>query len=384
MGNGHRPIGDIGMVQDITLNGEVLRHTPRSNPHLIGHAKAQAQILDAFNAGRLHHAWLITGPRGIGKATLAYRFARFLLAHPPLAEAGLFGDVFEEKPTNLDLRADDPLFHRITSGGHADLISVERGVDEKSKKLRGEIVVDDVRELSQFFSKTAGEGGWRVAIVDAADEMNRNAANALLKVLEEPPANAILLLVCHTPGRLLPTILSRCRKLKLQPLENYEVSAILGQQFPDLPEAERQAIVRISHGSPGRAVKLAELNGLEVQRDLLALLSDLPKLDTRRLYQFADKLAGREAEASFSLFGELLEDFISAAVQLKTAGLAKYELEPGEEEVFQKAASRIGLDRWFELWEKTSDLMASAQGVNLDRKQLVLNIFHLLETAAQN
>jgi DNA polymerase-3 subunit delta' len=372
------------MDQDAAIIEEALRHTPRSNPHLIGHEKAQAQFLDAFNAKRLHHAWLITGPRGIGKASLAYRIARFMLAHPPEAEAGLFDEVFNEKPVNLDLKPDDPVFHRVVSGGHSDLMTVERQIDEKTKKLRGEIVVDDIRQLSQFFQKTAGEGGWRVAIIDSADEMNRNAANALLKILEEPPANALILLVCNAPGRLLPTILSRCRKINLHPLENKEVFHILEQQFPALPRLERDAITRLSHGSPGRAVKLAEFRGLEVQQELISLLGDIPRLNVKRLYQFADRLAGREAEASFHLFGELLEDFISAVVQLRAAGSSKYEFTAEEDQILQRLAGAISLDRWFELWEKTNDLMASSEAVNLDRRQIVLNIFHLLETAAQN
>lgn len=372
------------MENDVHESVAAVPLTQRSNPCLTGHEAAERQLLDAFNSKRMHHAWLITGPRGIGKATLAWRMARFVLAHPPVADDGLFGGTFDAKPETLDLPQSHPVFQRVLSGGHADIITVERAVDEKTKKLRSEIVIDDIRQLNQFFSKTAGEGGWRVAIVDAADEMNRNAANALLKILEEPPANALILLVCHTPGRMLPTILSRCRKLKLHPLDDANVSEILLRHFPDVSEADRLRIIRLSHGSPGRAVKLAALKGPALYEEFLALLGAMPGIDIRRLHKFADQLGGRESDAMFNLFGELLEDVISTVVQMASTGGSRDAIDAQEEEIFRRCANCISLDRWFELWEKTCELMLRAEAVNLDRHQTVLNIFHLLETAAQS
>ena len=196
---------------------------PRANACLIGHRAAEEELADGYLHGKLHHGWLICGPKGIGKATLAYRFARFLLAGGP-KDPGLFG----EASGGLAVDESDPVFQRVAQSGHGDLFSVERGYDEQKKRLRSDIIVSDIRGLAGFFSRTAAEGGWRVAIIDAADEMNNNAANAVLKVLEEPPANTVLLLVCHRPGRLLPTIRSRCRMVALNPLSADNVTDLTG------------------------------------------------------------------------------------------------------------------------------------------------------------
>ncbi len=368
-----------------TLDPDPLEEVPapRAVARVIGHDTAEQQLLDAFNAARLHHAWLITGPRGIGKASLAFRFARFLLAHPPSAGDSLFGDTLAVHADNLDIQPDHPVFHRVLSGGHADLMTVERSVDDKTKKLRNEIVVDDVRKLSQFFSRTAGEGGWRIAIIDSSDEMNRNAANALLKILEEPPKNAILLLVCHAPGRLLPTILSRCRKLVLNPLEESTVSSLLHNYFPGMEEQDSRRIAALSHGSPGRAVRMALSGGLPIYQQMLIMLSTLDRPDIRQLHQFAGQMAGKDSESAFEIFAELLEDFISTIVQYQAGGTTRYPLEPDQEETFRKLVDRISLDQWFQLWEKTNELMSATRGVNLDRRQAVMNIFHMLETAVR-
>src|ERR1700737_4487361 len=171
---------------------------PRANPILLGHQAAERTLLDAMHQGRMHHAWLITGPEGIGKATLAFRFARRLLAGQ------------EGTADSLALDPTHPVFRRVVAGGHADLKTVERAIDEKTKRLKRDIAVKDVREINGFMALTPAEGGWRVAIVDGAEDLNQNSANALLKILEEPPSRAVLILVCSATGRLLPTIRSRC------------------------------------------------------------------------------------------------------------------------------------------------------------------------------
>src|SRR5712691_11401764 len=177
---------------------------PRANPHLRGHEAAERELRRLTEAGRLPHAILLCGPRGIGKATLAFRLARFLLARS--------GDGFGDGDGGLAIDPEQSVFHRVASGGHADLLTVERTYDPRRRRLRSEILVEDTREIAGFFRLTAAEEGWRIVIVDGAEEMNRNAANALLKILEEPPRRALLLLVSHSPGRLLPTIRSRCRR----------------------------------------------------------------------------------------------------------------------------------------------------------------------------
>ncbi len=194
---------------------------PRANPDLVGHEAAERELERLYRAGRLPHAILLTGPRGIGKATLAFRFARFLLAERESRRRTRPSRSFSAASARKPGFAIDPesgVFRRIAAGGHADLLTVERAWDPRRRRLRGEIVVEDTREIAAFFRLTAAEEGWRVVIVDGAEEMNRNAANALLKILEEPPDRALLLLVSHNPGRLLPTIRSRCRRLGMAAL----------------------------------------------------------------------------------------------------------------------------------------------------------------------
>ncbi len=349
---------------------------PRERALLLGHEAAEQALLDAYNSGRLPHAWLISGPRGIGKATLAYRFARFLLAGG--GAGGLFGP-----PSDLAVPADSPVFRRVASQSHADLRAVEREINDKTGKLRSEIVVDGVRDLSQFLRLTPSEGGWRIAIVDAADEMNRNAANALLKILEEPPDRAVLLVVSHAPGRLLPTIRSRCRKLPLQPLAEDQVLQILGELAPELPAEEQVALARLSGGSPGRALELAAAGSIELFRAVSALLGSLPRLDLARLHVLADRMARPGADADFRTLGFVLSWWLETMVRARARGEAPVDVLPGDAAIRSKLNAAASLDRWVDVWEKIAQLFARADAVNLDRKQVVLGSFLALEAAAR-
>lgn len=355
---------------------------PRANPDLLGHEAAEKALLDAFNSGRMAHAWLISGPRGIGKATLAYRFARFVLAQGGQAPAGpsLFGDA-PTAPASLYLAPESPVFQRTAAGGHADLFVVQRRVDEKTGKLKGEIVVDDVRGIGAFMSMTAAEGGWRVAVIDAADEMNINAANAVLKVLEEPPKGALLLLVSHNPGRLLPTIRSRCRRLTLQPLPEAAVAELVRRHSPETPEADARALARLAEGSVGRALALAEEGGIELFHEITALLAGLPRVDVESLHALGDKLSRAGADGAFETFGDLLRWWMArlatAAARGEAAGL------DGADRALAERLHAGGLDRWLDAWERANRLLERCDEVNLDRKQVVLNVFAALEGAAK-
>ncbi|MEE9140345.1 MAG: DNA polymerase III subunit delta' [Alphaproteobacteria bacterium] len=353
---------------------------PRENPDLIGHDGAERALLEAHRSGRLAHAWLIAGPEGIGKATLAFRFARFVLAGG--GEPGLFGSAAD------DLRVDpeSTLFKRVASGGHADLVTVARSIDPNSGKLRSEIVVADVRSVSAFLHMTAAEGGWRVVIVDPADDMNRNAANALLKILEEPPARALLLLVGHNPGRVPATIRSRCRRLTLRPLDDEAVETVLSRLRPDLAPADVAILARLAEGSPGGALRLAGEGGLDLYHEMVELVSSLPRLDAAALHGLADRLARRGAEARFRAVAGLLGWWLARMIRIGAAGRGASEAQeivPGEAACMDRLLARADLDQWVGVWEKVTRLFTRAQAVNLDRKQVVLNAFLALENVTR-
>src|SRR5579871_3007295 len=279
---------------------------PRDTTVLFGHEAAERAFLGACRSGRLPHAWLIGGEPGIGKATLAYRIARFVLAHPDLSQL--------PADATLALARDHRTVRRIAAGAHTDLLALERTVSETTGKLRTVITVDQVRRLSTFFGSTAGEGGWRVCIVDSADELQYpNASNALLKMLEEPPPRSLFLLVSHAPGRLLPTIRSRCRRLALRPLAQADVvraAAVAlgapspylppqaGEGFNDIPpplagegrEGALAAAAAAARGSVAQAIALAGGPMLALREKVTELLQALPATDPRALHALGDQL----------------------------------------------------------------------------------------------
>src|SRR6266849_5282302 len=259
---------------------------PRATAVLFGHGEAEGALLAAYRGGRLPHAWLVGGPNGIGKATLAYRMARFILAHPDPGAAQVAA------AASLAVGPDHPVARRMAAQAQGDLLVLERTINEKTGKLRQDIQVDDVRRAVTFFGSTAGEGGWRVAIVDSVDELNREGANALLKVLEEPPRRALLLLVSHSAARVLPTIRSRCRPLPLRPLSEDDVAraaaAAIGAR-PDDPNV--RAAAAVAEGSVGRALALLDGDALALRDRIKALLERLPAVDPRALHALGDRLS---------------------------------------------------------------------------------------------
>jgi len=375
---------------------------PRHTQDLFGHEAAEAELLAAWSSGRLPHAWLITGPRGVGKATLAFRFARFLLrngtggaaaaAAPADDGPGLFGldlpaaPAKPATPTSLHVPETDPLFQRVAGYGHGDVITVERSWDDDHDRWRSGIVVSDVRAVHERFAKTAAEGGYRVCIVDAADEMNTSAANALLKILEEPPPGAILLLVTHAPGELLPTIRSRCRRLALKPLNAAAMRQAMERLLPQESTAERQALAVAAEGSPGRAIHLAHQDGLALLRAMLELIGGLPKLDVENLHKLGDRFGPPgQAQAFFSmmeLFRWWLARLIRAAAAGGAGGAGWEEIFAGEAALAARVAAWMSPNRWVEEWEEIGRLLDRGESVNLERKQMLLNIFATLSRVA--
>lgn len=343
---------------------------PRANPHFFGHEGAAETLVHAWRRGRLAHAWLLAGPRGIGKATLAFRFARFVLD----------GGAAE----SLAMVPERPLFRRVAAGGHSDLAVVERGIGERGKR-RAEIVVDDVRKANALLSLTPGEGAWRVVIVDAAEEMNRNAANALLKRLEEPPNRVLFLLVSHAASRLPPTVRSRCRFLSMRPLPAPVLDRILADAMTDLPAEDRGVLARLAEGSPGRAAALAEQGGAALYRSVIALVGALPALDAQRLHGLGEGLSGTEGLERFRTLAELILWWLGRSVQAAALGELRTmeEIVPGERagaHLFEGAR----LDHWAWVWENLHRSFALVDGLNLDPRQVLIGAFGTLQEAAQS
>lgn len=362
----------------------------RRNGLLVGQNAAERTLADGFASGRLAHAWLLTGPKGIGKATLAFRFARHVFASGAAqANAGpsLFGDPEPEPGGDDDnplyLAPEHPVFQRVAAAGHSDLITLERGIGSTGK-MRGEIVVEDVREVIRFLNLTAGEGGWRVVVVDSADDLNPNAANALLKILEEPPPRALLLLVSHNPGRLLATLRSRCRKLRLAELDDSALDGLLHSYMPELEPGARRELAGLADGSIGRALELAHADGAQMQSRIMALLAEMPTPRISELQAFGATMNKADGAERFETMADLLRRSLTAIIR-HAGGAApdSHTPETADAVLFQRLAAAGGLDRWLQVWDKTDNLLRRTNHLHLDRKQVILNIFLTIAEAAR-
>lgn len=350
---------------------------PRETTRLLGHEAAEAAFLDAYTSGRLHHGWLLTGPRGVGKATLAWRIARFLLAEQP-AEAGLFGA--PPPPETLEIAPDHPVARRIAALSEGRLKLIRRTSGDTGR-LRTVISVEDVRDLKGFFHLSAADGGGRVVIVDAADEMNPAAANALLKELEEPPKGATILLVAHQPWRLLPTIRSRCRELRLAPLAPADMAAALAAAGTE--GAEAAALAELAGGSVGEAIRIANLDGVATYAALVALVSGVPRIDRMKAIALAEAAAARGAEARFDLMLTLTDTLLSRLARAGATGATPPEAVPGETALIARLAPSPAAGRvWADLTQSLGARARQGRAVNLDPAALLMDmVLRIDETA---
>ncbi len=353
---------------------------PRRTARLVGQGTAEAAFLTAYGSGRLHHAWLITGPRGVGKATLAWRIARFLLAEEPAGQ-GLFGDT-PPAPDSLDVPADHPVLRRMAALSEPRLCLVRRGWDDKKDRLKTEITVDEARKLKSFLSLSAADGGRRVIIVDSVDEMNVSAANALLKILEEPPALTTILLVSHQPARLLPTIRSRCRELRCATLGPEDLAGALAATGVDVP-ADSEALAELSGGSPGEALGLVMLEGLAGYAAIVALFAGAPALDRPRAIAFSDKSTGRAADPETALAARLIDIFLARLSGTGAGRPPRRQAAAGEADLLRRLSpDLVAARRWAELHETLGARMRHGLAVNLDPSALILDtVLTINETA---
>ncbi len=337
---------------------------PRDARDLLGHAGAERAMLDAYRGGRLAHAWLIGGPRGIGKATLAWRFARFLLAYPDPSSPEV------ARATDLGVPDTHPVWARLRGRATGDLAVLRREWNEKGKRFYDEIRVDEVRKALGLFQRAAGAGGFRLCILDSADDLNRSSANALLKVIEEPPPRSLFLIVAHRPAQILSTIRSRCRKLTLGALEGDSLRrAVLAARGRDPAPAahDLDAVLGRSGGSVGRALHLLDAKRLTLDGELRAQLDRLPQVEWRAVHRIADLLAAADRGTSGEVLTDAVLDWLDARARAAAAaGTPARRLAP-----------------LAEVWDKVRVAAREAEALNLDKRPLILSTFADLAEAVR-
>ena len=323
---------------------------PRESYSLLGHQDAEQIFLKAMASGRSHHAWLITGIKGVGKATLAYRMARYLLGASQLLN------------NSLDFSRDDPVSQRLESLGHGNVFILRRPYDMKTKKLRSEIPVDEARKLKDFLTRKPSEAGWRIVIVDSMDEMNRNAENSILKSLEEPPEKTMFFLISSSPGRLLPTVRSRCVSLRLGSVPQDQIKKWVEgqtQQDPDIIDAA----VKLSRGGPGRAYALCE-SADNVLIPLSRYVASLTKSADRHDVKISQTLARHERRVDRILFWETLSDLLEAQARFTVSG------EWGS--AFKPFPVAKPAKTWTHLARRVTDLAGASDGLNMDHTSVMM------------
>lgn len=326
-------------------------HHPSRTIRLVGQDAALQRSARAIRSGQPAHAWLLCGPPGIGKATLAYRMARYLLRFGATATG----------PDDLSVPANDPVIAQVAAESHPGLLVLQRRPDPATGRMPGVLQVEEIRRLSSFFGLTASGGGWRVAIVDSADDMNPNAANALLKMLEEPPARGLLILVAHTPGRLLPTIRSRCRRLDLRPLAPETVADELSRLQPEIDAAARTELARLANGSLGLALQLADPAWLAFAKEADRIIDGAA--DPGGLLALAEKL-GRMPGDGLDSFAALLVAALERRIRAKAEGGAE-----------------MPLDRWITAWEEVKRSLVRTSALNLEPRQTLVLAGHTIRHA---
>jgi len=341
--------------------------SPREVDRVFGHDNALGELASALRSGHMHHAWLLVGPEGVGKATLAYHFARSVLAH---GEAG----------DGAAVHADHAVFRKVAGLQHPNLLLIRRSWIEKTKRYSQWIGVDEVRRLRAFLGSTAGEGGWRVVIVDRADELNQNAANALLKALEEPPPQTLFLLISSAEGRLPVTIRSRARTLRVPALgaDDLEraVSAALARDGQTADAKTRKLALALSQGSVRRALELVSGEGIGLYKDIMATFAGLPELDGGRLHKQVEKLAGAGDTERLELYLSLLLGLIERLIRCGATGEGALDQEAA---LAKRLVSKQNLSAWAEAWEALSEARAEAFALNLDRSLLLLDTWFRLQ-----
>jgi DNA polymerase III subunit delta' len=333
-------------------------HEPHETQVLLGHERAADDFMHTLIGERAHHAWLIHGPEGIGKTTFAYHIAHHILSGG------------QQKIGKLDAKL--PAYKLVTGQTHPDLRVITRPIDEKTGIKKNEIPVESIRGLNEFFHLTSAYNNWRVAIIADAECLSRSAANALLKILEEPPQRAMIIMTAISAGQLLPTLRSRCRKLALFALSDKHMHELIKKDYPQIGLDDAALIVRLAEGSFGRAAALIDHDGQELYASLIGHLAAMPKLNLAAIQSFADQVARKSELARFDLVAGFLLGWLQSLVLCAATGQA--DDSPGSNaQLLRRFAAWQPLEHWLKVWDKVRQMLAAGEGAHLDRKLVLVN-----------
>lgn len=336
--------------------------TPRTNTRLYGHEQVEEMLLRDFASGKLAHGIILSGARGIGKATLAYRFARALLSGQ----------------SDMNIPESNPVFKRVAAGSHTDLLVIEPLYDAKKDEYATEISIEQSRTISQSLSLTPAEGQWRVVIIDSADDLNVKSANSILKILEEPPPQTIIMLIAHNPGGLLPTIKSRCRLINLRPLSKADFLRVMSHIAPDVNDDDINALGVISDFSPGIALGMRAHNVLTAYSEIIDLLGSIKTPDHKAILSYCEQIgSGKKAHANWNIFIHVMLSILERVTK-KSAGAAIIPVNKEDEEVVWRLSRMHSPSVWATKWQEALSQFLLAERMHLDYKQVALAFFHSL------
>jgi DNA polymerase-3 subunit delta' len=348
---------------------------PRENRYFLGHEEVVADFYAAYDKGNIPGGWLISGKKGIGKATLAYRLARFILYHGiKQAGGGLFAS--ELRAPDLFIPENSATFNKVASGGHPDLLILEAGAQEFNS-ASGEILVEEARKISNFLHMTSSEASYRIVLIDSIDNMNANAANSILKLLEEPPTNSIFILISHSPGKLLPTIRSRCRNIKMQTPDANVAYSIFNKIVPDASSQNAAKLLEMAYGSPGVAYNLHINNGLEIYEEISAIVSQLPRLDLMAIQKLGENISGKSNDVAWDIFRAMLNKSIIDTTKHRAIDYKNHNYKNINMEGRMLISNNI--ESLVHVWQEINAIIEDATKVHLERKAVLLRIFSLLK-----